>query len=53
MAEEKPFSADTVAGEHYKIVPFLRTETPDSPFHPRISFAYWRLQTGERLHMYI
>lgn len=44
MAEEKRFSADTVADEHYKIEAFLRTETPDSPFHVGISFAYWRLQ---------
>lgn len=45
MAEEKQFSADTVADEYYKIEASLRTETPDSPFHTRISFVYWRLQT--------
>lgn len=42
MAEEE-LSADTVADEYYKIVAVLRTETPDSSFHVRISFAGFRL----------
>lgn len=53
MAEDKQFSADTVADEYYKIEAFLRTETPDSLFHARIYFAYWRLQTEERLYVYV
>lgn len=64
MAEEKQFSADTVADEHRKMVisiTFMRIVTPEirsclfqiHPYFTRIYFANWKLQTEKRPHQYV